>query len=253
MSERYQERVYYPEIVKIYQDARFKISDIIKNLELDNECELKIKCDWVSMLYVVADYTALSINNRDIITNILHDHLPTLIPYCLQNNSHFTENPTFILRTNFYGEIIRREIEVRGECLLSDIPENIENIPVLRCAIAFCDILRNPALITNYKNAPISIIGYESDLLFTQRITLPIIDIISKFVADIIEAYKEEYKQGFEKHPQTNAWICHKCHNEISSYPCKYCSEKESEKWNTENTKNKSLNILDRFRNLFHL
>lgn len=223
MNERYQERIYKPEIVKLYGDTLFKITGIIKNLELESDYKLKIKCDLVSMLYVVADYAALSTNNRNIITTDLHEHLPTLIPYSLQKDSHFTENSTFILRTEFYGKIIRKEIKVRGEVLLSDIPKNAENIPVIRCAVAFCDILKNPLLFSNYSKAPVMIFGFDKDLDFVNSVALPIIDIVLKFVGDVIGIGKEEQEQEKET-PNEKLRLPDGCHS-IEENSKEECSE----------------------------
>lgn len=235
-----------PKIVSLYASSTIKIGETIKKSNFKDNYDSNMEIDLDAMLYVLVDYIAHNSHNEYII-----DELNSYISYWNNENDCAHLKP----RIEFYSKIVSKSIKIRGECLAFDIPTNIKRNPLIICSIAFCDILKNPLLLSNYSKAPVMLIGFDKDLDYINHIVLPIIDIVLKFVGDVMEICKEEQKQEKETQPKTNTWICYKCRNEISSYPCKYCSEQESEKYNT--IKPQKTHIFDKicewFKILTHL
>lgn len=217
MSERYQMRDYTPEIVKLYNSTHWKIEKLINNSNFKDNFDYNLHIDLDVMLYVIADFLAFNFKSRELIGK-------NLLPYLEIGdswNSRIVKS-----RIEFYGKIIRKSIKLRGNCLPLDLPTNLANNPLTRCAIAFCDILKTPELFSDYVFASFVIGGFDKDMNFATQVVMPIIDIIVDYISKVTELCKTT---------QPHSWRCDMCGEMISSDPCMYCNG-EDEPVKTINT-----------------
>lgn len=86
------------------------------------------------------------------------------------------------MRMEFYGEIMRGR-ELRGECVFGNV-EAVNN-PVIRCIIAFGDMIINPACIDNYDGVPSILLGFDDIIAFQKILQNNVTKAISTFVESI--------------------------------------------------------------------
>ena len=142
----------------------------IKYQMRENHIPVEICNDIVAMLYIV--------------TNTVMDRLNFMKGDLLERYNLTEED--IKSRLAFYDKIVKNIIRVRGESLLFDIPPSIQKNPVLCCATAFCDIVKNPMLINDYQDAPVVIEGFENNFEFVNGVAMPIIETVAKYASKII-------------------------------------------------------------------
>lgn len=183
MSERYQERVYKSDIEQAYDDAYWKIEQLIyKSNCYNNYSKYNLVRDLKVMLFVIADIIAYSLHTRDVIKNDLFPNFDLNLFIVDSDRYRHTES-----RIEFYSKIADDSITLRGDCLPNDLPSSFTNNPCTRCAIAFCDILMNPLLIDDYVSAPFLLRGFDKVFVFASKTVMPIMDIISEYIANVIK------------------------------------------------------------------
>lgn len=179
MSERYQERVYKSKIEQAYDDAYWKIRQLKCSIDDYNNLAFELR----TMLFVVADCIAYNCDCRDIIEKDLYPSFEFELGWEAEKESyHYAKS-----RIEFYTKIADNSINLRGDCLLIDIPSSIKNNPCTRCAVAFCDILNNPTLLSNYANGPVMLHGFDKNFDFATEIVMPMIDIILEYMANVMK------------------------------------------------------------------
>ncbi len=173
------------QVTRVIWDNNYKNNHIENNLDIDLS----------AMLFAVSDFTANSFNRRDIIIN-------DLIPYIFETlprgnawwfNLNLSLTPEkFDERVDFYGKIIRKSIKLRAESITVDVSNELLENPLARCVIAFCDMLKNPKCINDYNNAPVALLGFSDDFLFTSEVTYPIIEFVMTYIKKIIDYCKTD-------------------------------------------------------------
>ena len=206
MSERY----YKNEILELYDAAHWEIEKLINKSNFKQNFNYNLQTDLDVMLYVIADFLAFNFKNRELIGENLLPYLEIRDNW----NSYIVKS-----RIDFYGKIIRKSIKLRGNCLPFDLPTNIANNPLTRCAIAFCDILKTPEFFSDYVFTPFVICGFDKDVNFATQIAMPIIDITIDYISKVTDLCKTN---------QSHLWRCSKCGEMISSDPCIYCNGKDA-------------------------
>ena len=189
MSERYQMREYTPEIVKLYNSTHWEIEKLINKSNFKHNFDYNLRIDLDVMLYVIADFLAFNLKNRELTGENLLPYLEIKDGW----NSRIVKS-----RIEFYGKIIRKSIKLRGNCLPFDLPTNLANNPLTRCAIAFCDILKTPELFSDYVFASFVIGGFDKDVNFATQVVMPIIDIIIDYISKITELCKTTQPQNID-------------------------------------------------------
>lgn len=188
MSERY---ISEDDFACFFHTCCEQVARIISNNGYKNNfVENNLDIDLLAMMFTVSDFTANSFNRRDIVMN-------DLIPYIFEDLPHYyawwfssITPEKFDERVDFYGKIIRKSIKLRAESITVDTSENLLENPLVRCVIAFCDILKNPKCINDYSNAPVALLGFSDDFLFTSEVTYPIIEFVMTYIKKIIDYCK---------------------------------------------------------------
>ena len=132
---------------------------------------LEIYYDMIAMLYVV--------------TNTVMDSFSSMKGNILEK--YDLNEDDIKPRIDFYDKISKKYIKVRGESLLFDIPTEINDNPVLCCAISFCDILKNSRLIEDYENAPINLEGFNVNIEFVNEVVILIMETVAKYATRVIK------------------------------------------------------------------
>lgn len=191
MSERYNHE---DNITDFFYQCSEQVTRVIWNNNYrNNHVENNLDIDLLAMLFAVSDFTAISFNRRDIIINDLIPYIFETLPrgYAWWFNLSFSlTNEKFDERVDFYGKIIRKSIKLRAESLTVEDSNKLLENPLARCVIAFCDMLKNPKCINDYKNAPIALLGFSEDFFFTSEVTYPIIEIVMNYIMNIIDYCK---------------------------------------------------------------
>lgn len=78
------------------------------------------------------------------------------------------EKPRFSRRVRFYWGISRGD-RIAGLWSLSDIPPSVQQVPMLRCAVALGDCITNPEMINDYESAPLLVNDIFSMSSFQQQ------------------------------------------------------------------------------------
>lgn len=86
-------------------------------------------------------------------------------------------------RVNLYGQIIRSK-KIRGDWLFGDT-EKYNSSPILRCVVAFGDILVNPSCADNYDEAPWLLKDFTVIIPFAAVITSSVVEVIASFCDNI--------------------------------------------------------------------
>lgn len=166
----------------IFREYKDKLMSFIKetNLNLDFNISLEVSAMLYSLgCYIISNFDSeLSADSEHFLSEVCDDD--SITP------KEFNE------RTLFYSEIITNAIELRAECFLNDPEEVVFRNPILRCATAFCDILKNPLCFNDYENAPLMLIGFIENFKFTSEITVPIVNEVKNFANEIYKYSKSQ-------------------------------------------------------------
>lgn len=148
---------------EIFEEYYKKASDLLDSSSLVQE----YNADLLALLFVLGDISVYAINqDRE---KYMEEVIPIISHQCLDNDSLIS----FVtLRANFYVDV-SNGAEVRGVWSLSDIPPSILRHPLLRCCVAFGDVITNPDFSVDYYNTPLTLHSISSQrnfqAMFTQQ------------------------------------------------------------------------------------
>jgi len=113
-----------------------------------------------AVMYVITDMAVMSAGKD-------RSWIPGIAKYL--SDEKLIDMSTMQSRIDFYGEIIRGEVKLRGDCIDFNLP-NGKIDPIYKCCIAYGDISCNPDCADNYKDAPILIRGITDMISFNKNL-----------------------------------------------------------------------------------
>jgi len=151
--------------IQIFSQYFIDILNILKGSSLDTSKDF-ISFELMPFLYVISDFAIASANKDRL-------KFSTDIMEFLLNSQSDKEGFAKILqeRIDFYGEVIRGK-KLRGYCMMGAFEENTP--PLLRCTVAFTDIIIDPNCSEDYDNAPFCVYDMFQMLDFSTK-TMPLL------------------------------------------------------------------------------
>lgn len=152
MSERFQDR-YYPSPTEEIQEEFLVCHVALQNCFYNGEISMeKFQREIVPLMYVISDIAVINSGygkyGREKNSNLFKAwYKNKLVNYPTED--------MFNERVNFYAEFVRGR-QPRYEWMFFEKPDWKEN-GILRCCVAFGDLLWNPNCINDYDNAPVLI------------------------------------------------------------------------------------------------
>lgn len=164
--------------VQIFAQYYIRILNILKDSSIDTSDGF-VSFELLPFLYVISDFAIASANkdrlkfSTDIMEFLLESQLDKESFECLLQE-----------KIDFYGEVVRGK-KLRGYCLLGAFEENTS--PLVRCTVAFTDIIIDPNCSEDYDNAPFCVYNMFEMLNFSTN-TMPLL------VKAVTALFKDMYK-----------------------------------------------------------